>query len=402
MPFDRPGYSLTRPGFFLQRYMGILLSLLFPSRFMYTEQPASSSASTTTSNNDTEPDPDLVSLASPLPDTAAALEHDTAALLSQNNADLGLEPSLADSRPYTPHALGLGLSSVRPALSPAQSLIREPAVAESSSHAMRHPSHEPQQTGASVSEPPRQRHDRQLDELDEVPPPSPSLASAEACAVNSTLTPPQIGNAGPPPPTAGGSGQVLRVTIPPAQHHPGNPFVHSGPALSPPPLTSSATSSSPHQPESGLQAPVQGSHIALDLVQEMPFGMSSPTEPALNLDFAEFDFEGLSTLEKIYLFSRSRAGFQRVFIAHALPGFLRSSFRHQDEAAHGAVSGDPDEPAAEITPAEAVEYVLPLLNGLAMDDGEYLHILDDLRQSFLIMFSGCHSRHLHHSSHIKI
>ena len=63
------------------------------------------------------------------------------------------------------------------------------------------------------------------------------------------------------------------------------------------------------------------------------------------LDLA-LDDEGLTTLEKIYLYSRSRAAFHRVFIAHALPAYL-----------------------THVTPQEAVEYVLPLLSGLAMDDG---------------------------------
>ena len=58
------------------------------------------------------------------------------------------------------------------------------------------------------------------------------------------------------------------------------------------------------------------------------------------------DDDNLSVLEKIYLFSRSKATFHRVFIAHALPSFLE-----------------------QISPQEAVEYVLPLLSGLAMDDG---------------------------------
>ncbi|KAI6131802.1 armadillo-type protein [Pisolithus croceorrhizus] len=63
-------------------------------------------------------------------------------------------------------------------------------------------------------------------------------------------------------------------------------------------------------------------------------------------DFA-LDDEGLSTLEKIYLFSRSRSAHHRVFISHALPSFL-----------------------AHVTPLEAVEYVLPLLPSLAMDEDE--------------------------------
>ena len=71
--------------------------------------------------------------------------------------------------------------------------------------------------------------------------------------------------------------------------------------------------------------------------------------PIVHMDLAldlALDDEGLTTLEKIYLYSRSRAAFHRVFIAHALPAYL-----------------------THVTPQEAVEYVLPLLSGLAMDDG---------------------------------
>ena len=93
------------------------------------------------------------------------------------------------------------------------------------------------------------------------------------------------------------------------------------------------------------------------------------------VEFAEFDSEGLSALEKIYLFSRSRASFQRVFIAHALPGFLRAASADRsrnNQQSDSATATQPQEGLADadvITPAEAVEYVLPLLNGLAMDDG---------------------------------
>ncbi|KAF5391394.1 hypothetical protein D9757_001993 [Collybiopsis confluens] len=67
-------------------------------------------------------------------------------------------------------------------------------------------------------------------------------------------------------------------------------------------------------------------------------------------DFPEdspLDDEGLSTLEKIYLYSRSKSSFHRVFIANALPELLE-----------------------QVTPHEAIAYVLPLLNTLAMDDDE--------------------------------
>ncbi|KAK2467000.1 hypothetical protein APHAL10511_001258 [Amanita phalloides] len=57
--------------------------------------------------------------------------------------------------------------------------------------------------------------------------------------------------------------------------------------------------------------------------------------------------DALSALEKVYLFSRSKAVFHRVFIAHSLPSFLD-----------------------DVSPQDANEYVLPLLSGLALDDDE--------------------------------
>ncbi|KAI6045386.1 armadillo-type protein [Pisolithus marmoratus] len=73
------------------------------------------------------------------------------------------------------------------------------------------------------------------------------------------------------------------------------------------------------------------------------------------------DDEGLSTLEKIYLFSRSRSAHHRVYISHALPSFL-----------------------AQITPLEAVEYVLPLLPSLAMDEGTLtLQVKEALASEFV-------------------
>ncbi|KDQ60720.1 hypothetical protein JAAARDRAFT_190873 [Jaapia argillacea MUCL 33604] len=60
-----------------------------------------------------------------------------------------------------------------------------------------------------------------------------------------------------------------------------------------------------------------------------------------------FDDDSLSTLEKIYLFSQSKASFHRVYIAHTLVSFL-----------------------PEVDPAEAVEYVLPLLTALVIDEAE--------------------------------
>lgn len=58
------------------------------------------------------------------------------------------------------------------------------------------------------------------------------------------------------------------------------------------------------------------------------------------------DVDGLNTLEKIFVFSLSKAAFHRIFICHSLPTFLDN-----------------------VPPREAVEYVLPLLDALAVDDG---------------------------------
>ncbi|EIN07478.1 ARM repeat-containing protein [Punctularia strigosozonata HHB-11173 SS5] len=58
-----------------------------------------------------------------------------------------------------------------------------------------------------------------------------------------------------------------------------------------------------------------------------------------------YDDDTLNTLEKIWLFSRSEATFHRVFIVHSLPDFLD-----------------------DVTPTEAVDYVLPLVSSLAMDE----------------------------------
>ena len=70
-----------------------------------------------------------------------------------------------------------------------------------------------------------------------------------------------------------------------------------------------------------------------------------PEASDLAVDLA-LDGESLSILEKIYLYSRSRAYYHRIFIVHKLSEYLD-----------------------HVTPQEAVEYVLPLLSGLAMDEG---------------------------------
>lgn len=85
----------------------------------------------------------------------------------------------------------------------------------------------------------------------------------------------------------------------------------------------------------------------------------------LPIDLA-LDDGALSTLEKIYLFSRSKAIFHRIFIAHALPSYLNN-----------------------VSPQDAIQYVLPLLSGLAMDDGkDFLLSFHSILSSLLQMNSS--------------
>ncbi|KAG6376438.1 armadillo-type protein [Boletus reticuloceps] len=95
-------------------------------------------------------------------------------------------------------------------------------------------------------------------------------------------------------------------------------------------------------PTSARLPPPQPSSCGIETIPPADVFVSSD----IALDFT-LDDEGLSTLEKIYLFSRSRSAHHRVFISHALPSFL-----------------------ANVTPPEAAEYVLPLLPSLAMDEDE--------------------------------
>ncbi|KAJ6455686.1 armadillo-type protein [Mycena sanguinolenta] len=69
--------------------------------------------------------------------------------------------------------------------------------------------------------------------------------------------------------------------------------------------------------------------------------------PAGEIPIDLVDDEGLSALEKIYLFACSQSVFHRLYIVHALPEFLE-----------------------QVTPQEAIEYVLPLVPCLAMDEDE--------------------------------
>lgn len=82
-----------------------------------------------------------------------------------------------------------------------------------------------------------------------------------------------------------------------------------------------------------------------------------PNPSQFQLNDIPFLSEDLSPLEKIYLFSRSTAPFHREFIAHALVPYLQNGL---------------------VSPQEAIIYVLPLLKGLALDDGMSLLFLPSI------------------------
>lgn len=111
------------------------------------------------------------------------------------------------------------------------------------------------------------------------------------------------------------------------------------PPPDPPPVPIFGSSRPPSPPLINLPS------IASVEIETIP-PLEALSSPDFALDFT-LDDEGLSTLEKIYLFSRSRSAHHRVFISHALPAFL-----------------------AQVSPIEAVEYVLPLLPSLSVDEDE--------------------------------
>ncbi|WWC60471.1 uncharacterized protein I303_103044 [Kwoniella dejecticola CBS 10117] len=81
-----------------------------------------------------------------------------------------------------------------------------------------------------------------------------------------------------------------------------------------------------------------------------------------------FDDEGLNTLERIFLLSKSEYPFHRAYVARVLGDLLN-----------------------EVDPCESVEYVLPLLSGFSMDDDESVKeaFASELHRILWYFFSTC-------------
>lgn len=128
----------------------------------------------------------------------------------------------------------------------------------------------------------------------------------------------------------------------------------------------------PPVPIFGNSRPPSPPLINIPSIASVEFDTIPPPEALSSPDFAldfTLDDEGLSTLEKIYLFSRSRSAHHRVFISHALPAFL-----------------------AQVSPIEAVEYVLPLLPSLSVDEDEAVKeaLSAELVSIMWWFFTHCH------------
>ena len=151
----------------------------------------------------------------------------------------------------------------------------------------------------------------------------------------------------------------------PHQSHPQALFI-------PPPLASTPPPPSIPTP---LNLPTHA-HFSISTPPSEPIPNEPPPEdifPTVSQQPLEItlDDEAFSPLEKIYLFSRSKAIFHRIFIAHTLPHSLD-----------------------QITPQDAVEYVIPYISGLAIDEGVflYLHGLHDQLFSTIFVLKTSQSR----------
>ncbi|KAI0273673.1 armadillo-type protein [Gloeopeniophorella convolvens] len=182
--------------------------------------------------------------------------------------------------------------------------------------------------------------------------PSPPTDSSLCSDTSSRDTPPSIPDLDldiPPHPLLGPDAPSLLSSPSPLESP--NPFDAIPPPPSPPQhlLLALPQVSADSAALSDASAETPALHLTI------PSDLSEPESEAAVFDLAygpdgsdlTFDDGSLSTLERIYIFSRSQAIFHKVYITHAMPSIL-----------------------PQVSAIEAVEYVLPLLNGLAMDDDD--------------------------------
>ncbi|KAG8740185.1 hypothetical protein FRC10_004624 [Ceratobasidium sp. 414] len=140
-------------------------------------------------------------------------------------------------------------------------------------------------------------------------------------------------------------------TSPPPPSEP-QPVCFPPPALLSAPSSGSASPRTP--PNLRLEIPAQdGAQIPARDGLRAPFAPDPENEGictevgSLGQEIQLESGDHLNALERIYLYTQSKATFHRIFMSRALSTYLK-----------------------EVTPVEAVEYVLPLLGGLAIDEEE--------------------------------
>lgn len=343
-------------------FMGIILSLIFPRLYMTTDNPASSarSSSSRSSTPSTHHPRSPTANASPSPFSDTPSSPMLATSYLEQPQQQPQQPQ--DRASYMPHAVGLGIISPQPIVGPFPSFGRSsssPTQERSSSTSLRQGT-PPSEPGKSDGPSDYFLCDLQSTEDIQLLPRSPGIAgvlpqTAEGSAnlLGSTSSSSGAGNRG--------AGLQIAIQSPALSNSTSTPSPPLLPVPTASPLPSRAGPSTVSIIRDYAWPQEPASFITVDDAA-FPMGADAISADA-NLDFTEFDSEGLNALEKIYLFSRSRASFHRVFILHALPRYLGA-----DDAENGYPSR---ELVDQMSSEDAVEYVLPLLNGLALDEGKF-------------------------------
>ncbi|KAK7693653.1 hypothetical protein QCA50_003222 [Cerrena zonata] len=294
-----------------------------------------------------------------------------------------LESPPLDSRPYIPHAVGLGIAAPRPIFGPFSPFHKEHvAQVQAGASPIRMPSNpfDSPSLIAANSHSTGSYFDRREHYTNESPLPSPPI-SADMQTPLAPSDSDSVPNPASNPPASPQSPSLQRSPSPPSSsvldgvltpgepsHTFGTDISNNGRRLS----IDLETITNVTQPEA-LAGPANSltpsNPLAVNPLDEATSSTSLVTasDDPSQLVMAEIDADGLSTLEKIYLFAKSRLGFHRVYIAKSLAGFLQAG-SDTEGVSYTQEEGAPN--PDQISTEDAVEYILPLLNGLAMDDDE--------------------------------
>ena len=151
------------------------------------------------------------------------------------------------------------------------------------------------------------------------------------------------------------------------REHSRNPFYHSDTVRSP---VAGSTAADMHTSIDVSTSDVDSAFpSAFGIATSSSFGQPLDDDGPGPESFAEFNAEGYNGLEKIYIFTRSKVSFHRVFIAKSLGVYLRGEAGPVQLSSATEDDGQQGVSADVISPDDAVRYVLPLLYTLATDEG---------------------------------